>query len=84
MAYSFYLAPKQSSILSSRSMAGPLGRTGMGEGGEDNGYCFFKEKYSLFQAYSNFQSTAMVRPFVQSPRLLREMGGYRNYSLAKF
>lgn len=56
----------------------------MGGGGGGQWILFFKEKYSLFQAYSNFQSTAMVRPFVQSPRLLREMGGCRNYSLDKF
>lgn len=33
-----------------------------GMGGEDNGYslfCFFKEKYSLFRAYGNFQSAAV-------------------------
>lgn len=56
-------------------MAGPQGRTG--EWGEDNGYslfCFFKEKYSLFRAYGNFQSAAVfhlsICLFVQCNKLL--------------
>lgn len=74
MAYSFYSALRLPSILSSRPMAGPQGRTGEWE--EDNGYslfCFLK-KYSLFRAYGNFQSAAVLHLsnylFVQSNRLL--------------
>lgn len=55
----------------------------MGEGG-GQWILFFKEKYSLFQAYSNFQSTTMVRPFVQSPRLLREWEGAETTFLPNF
>lgn len=74
------MASRLPSILSSRPMAGPPGRTGEGGWGEDNGYSlfcfvlFFKEKYSLFQAYSNFQSAALLHSSVclsvESTRLL--------------
>lgn len=55
MAYNFYLAPRLPSILLSRPMAGPLGRTGE-QGGRQwiLSVLFFKEKYSLFRAYGNF------------------------------
>lgn len=67
MAYSFYLAPKQSSILSSRPMAGPLGQDGNGRG-EDNGYCFLKKNTVYFRL------TVTFRTLIWSVRLSKVQG----------
>lgn len=82
MAYSFYPNPKATQYFIVQTHGRATGQdrgTGRGARTTDTlGFVlfFFKEKkYSLFQAYGNFQGTAVLRSliceFVQSTRLFR-------------